>query len=285
MNKGLEFIFELSKRLKALKTILINVTKEEELLKDNLLVKSGFILKQYSVRTGALNEKALHTLEKELQGMEYLEKEILYKSAQIKNQLNDLEKSYKAYHNSSLHLKKLFLQEMKNAFALSVLLRKHLAQIIFLLSTGEPRKGKKIHRLFLMVENMTAQILQFLEIVEQLHSKLRKFEEDKYHPSPRLYGRVMSKKEFAKMQAARQLSSRQQPTPVFDSPLKVRERILSMSRDERALFFRKIGVRSIDRIVFFQTPLKPVVGPVPQKNGLLEYKFPRGIPIELLEAA
>ena len=94
MNKGLEFIFELSKRLKALKTILINVTKEEELLKDNLLVKSGFILKQYSVRTGALNEKALHTLEKELQGMEYLEKEILYKSAQIKNQLNDLEKSF-----------------------------------------------------------------------------------------------------------------------------------------------------------------------------------------------
>ena len=81
------------------------------------------------------------------------------------------------------------------------------------------------------------------------------------------------------------MSSEKNPTPVFDASSSVIRRLDSMSIDRRATYFREIGVRSTDNIVYFKTDLIPVVGPVPQSNGLREYKFPKGIPVEFLKAA
>ena len=47
------------------------------------------------------------------------------------------------------------------------------------------------------------------------------------------------------------------------------------------IFFRTIGIRSIDKVVFFSTRLKPTVGPIPQTNNLREYKFPKGINVRI----
>ena len=58
-----------------------------------------------------------------------------------------------------------------------------------------------------------------------------------------------------------------------------------MSKDQMKKFFDQSGVFGGVNVVFFQTRLKPVNhdNPIPQSNGLREYKFPKGVEIQILE--
>ena len=97
----------------------------------------------------------------------------------------------------------------------------------------------------------------------------------------------MASHEYKKTVAEKKLSSSKDPTPVFDAPRSVIAKIKAMSKDQMKTFSGQIGVVGGINVVFFQTRLKPVNhdNPIPQSNGLREYKFPKGIEVEILEAA
>jgi len=289
MTEGYEFIKSLYKQLHDLHESLRELTKTEELLEGHILVKSGFIIRHYSLKLSALRESNLSYLQEKLNEMLTLEKEIKYSYQEARKNLYRVEKAYNAYHGTKLKLEIIMTQYMNNAFDMSHLLQRRIGELIEQIKAGiilHPQQmGQKAHNLLKNIEKTTNQIIKFIDLLEQLNLKISKFEEDSFYPSPRTYGRIMSAREFGKMKATGQLSSRQEPTPVFDCPQKVRAKLQLMSKDDIGNFFRAIGVRSVDKLVIFQTRLKPVVGPVPQSNGLLEYKFPRNTPVEFLEAA
>lgn len=131
------------------------------------------------------------------------------------------------------------------------------------------------------------QIIKFIDLTKQILEKIKKFEETAYYPEPRTYGRAMSLKEFKETEKNNCLSSPKDPTPVFDAPASTMNKLLSMTKDERKNFFSSIGVVGGTIIVFFQTRLKPINydRPIPQSNGLKEFKFSKNTSVEIISKA
>jgi uncharacterized protein YprB with RNaseH-like and TPR domain len=97
------------------------------------------------------------------------------------------------------------------------------------------------------------------------------------------YGRAMSKDEWKRLKKTKILSDHGNGlVPVFDNPEYIEEKLKKMSKDKLENYFRTIGVRNCDVIVFFdiETDGLKIVGPVPQTNGLREYKIPEGAQIK-----
>lgn len=92
------------------------------------------------------------------------------------------------------------------------------------------------------------------------------------------YGRCMSKEDARGLKRTGILMDHGSGSvPVFDSPGYVEKRIMGMGRDRLKNYFRDIGVRDANTVVFFETNLRDgIVGPIGQKNGLREYKIPAG---------
>ena len=92
------------------------------------------------------------------------------------------------------------------------------------------------------------------------------------------YGRCMSKQEAKELKRTMELhDSAGNLIPVFDSPKSIESRLRSMSMDQLRNYFRRIGVRNPQTVVFFDiSGNKGIVGPIPQSNGLREYKIPEG---------
>ena len=289
MVNAKDFIVPLYDEFTVLERLLKNILAEEALLEKNILVKSGFLIRRYSLKISALKKEALSALRRELERVSSIEQQITYDYKQAEKNILEIEKTYNAYKGAELPLSRVFTEYMNNAFYTAKLCIVRIDEIIKFLDESKSlhpeESGGEVHKVLLSLEKMTNQILRFITLLSQLSKKVAEFEADTYFPNPRLYGRVMSDDEFKRMKESNTLSSGQNPTPVFDSPLDVTKRIFSMSKNEREVFFRAIGVRSMGRLVIFQTRLKPVVGPVPQTNGLSEYKFPKNIPIEILQAA
>ncbi|NQV90900.1 hypothetical protein HQ489_00330 [Candidatus Woesearchaeota archaeon] len=198
------------------------------------------------------------------------------------SEIKELETSFHAYTGLKLHFERIILEYMNNTFTLTNLL---IVQFQSIDKAIQKNEANKVAHLLSSIERMSNQILRFIDLLNQLNQKVDKFENESYYPSEKTYGRIMSSKEFRNMKSTGLLSSDKNPTPVFDATPAVIDRIDSMSTDRRSTYFQEIGVRSTDNIVYFRTKLKPVVGPVPQSNGLREYKFPKGIPVEFLKAA
>ena len=289
MSEAHDFIAEFYAQIKALHQALKTILKEEGLLKEHLFVQHGFLLKRYSLQESAVDIPSLETLRRELERGKALETDLQFRITQNKKIIKNLEKAYNAYLKEKLPVEKIFTQYMNNAFYLSELAITRVTQLIELLQSSKTlyrgKEGDKAHSLLTSVEKMLNQILKFVDLVYQLHLKIAKFEKQYYYPSARWYGRMMSTREYKKTLTNGILSSSKDPTPVFDCPPSVKTKIFALSLDQRQNFFRAIGVRSADKMVIFQTPWIPPVGPVPQSNGLREYKFPKGTPIEVLEAA
>lgn len=282
-----EFLTRFYEKLHHLEELLKKIVREEELLEENILVKSGFLIRRYSLRIDAIKKETLLALKQELQMVSTVEAEMQYQAKTLQKSLLQIEKAYAVYKKQKFPLTTIFVQYMNNAFSLAKGAVVRIDEILQLLESGVElhKKGKEVHTSLTSLEKMTNQIVRFMTLLRQVIEKSVEFEKESYYPSPRMYGRVMSDREFKQMKETGELSSRQDPTPVFDCPKNVRDSIFSMSRDKRAEFFRAVGVRSIHVLVLFQTALKPVVGPVPQSNGLREYKFPKGIPVQILEVA
>ncbi len=100
----------------------------------------------------------------------------------------------------------------------------------------------------------------------------------------RTYGRGMSKNEYKTTMTTRKLSSRSNETPVFDAPPHLIKRVQEMSKDERKDFLAKIGVVSGTEVIFFKTNQNPIIADaVRQKNGLQQYRFPKGTEIQVID--
>lgn len=282
------FLLSLSMKLKVLQSSLELLLREESLAEDNVLSKKGFLIHSYTIRTN-VNTTLLEKLKSELENIVAREQELVHFYQEVEKELRQIEINYYVYQKKKLEIRDIFQEKMNNALNLSRLV---LIKINELLSFLQDKKrinithaGSDAKKILNSVEKMTSQILIFTKLVQQITEIAQEFEKELYYPNPRIYGRVMSKEELQKMKKERLLSSSQDPTPVFDCPQNVFNKLKNMSKDERRDFFRTIGVRSIEALVIFQTSLKPLIGPIPQTNGLREYKFPKGIAIEILDVA
>ena len=104
-------------------------------------------------------------------------------------------------------------------------------------------------------------------------------------PITRRYGRCMSRKDYRALEKTGLLhDDGGQVVPVFDAPDNVVARLSSWDECGRRNYFRRIGVRSPEVVAFFRVDIADlegrIVGPIPQSNGLLEYKLPTGIRVE-----
>ena len=92
------------------------------------------------------------------------------------------------------------------------------------------------------------------------------------------YGRCMSKQEAKDLKKTMKLQDCiGNLIPVFDSSKAVESRLKNMDVDRLKNYFRMIGVRNPSIVAFFDIPNSGmIVGPIPQKNGLREYKIPEG---------
>lgn len=204
--------------------------------------------------------------------------------------LNDIERDYEAITKKKLHTN-LLMKYLKEVLSYCELMIRRIKQLGAMLQDGMKLHKKSLPKetemFFVSFENVGTKILKFVRFLDQLTQKIINFEKEAYYPEPRTYGRAMISNEYKKTLTKKKLSSSKDPTPVFDAPRIVIAKIKAMSKDQMKTFFGQIGVVGDMDVVFFQTRLKPVNhnNPIPQSNGLREYKFPKGIEVEILEAA
>lgn len=286
-KEACKFIIRLNNNIQKLKPILDAVSRQEELLEENIFVKKGFLLHRYSLRFDKITPDVLDELSSGLKKTKEAEDWIEHESKITENQMIRFEKDYMKYYPEKFPLKLVLTEYMKNAFYLSRLANVRVAELkkIFEESTKAEinEKGGKAHHLLKSLGKMTNQIMKFLEMMWQLAEKANKFSESKTYDTARRYGRAVNKQEYKETIKMKRLSSPKNPTPVFDAPISVITDIRKKNEDEIKNFFMKIGIKGVYDIVYFETDLKPVVGPVPQTNGLHEFKFPKGISIHILE--
>lgn len=284
------FLIKLDNGFKKLASLFCNILKEEKKIEEDILIKEGFIIKSWSLNYSKIDLSQLDKLLSELERILNLEVDLQEQLVQHKEALDKTEYEYNKITEKRLH-SELLQKDIKEFFHYSTLMINRIAQLKRMLEEGlklHPKTlGKDTEIFFASFEHITNKILRFIHFLEQLTERIISFEREAYYPEPRTYGRIMSYREVDKTAKTSCLSSSQNPTPVFDSPSSVMEKLLMMSRDERKNLFKLIGVRRADKILFFKTKLKPINHdrPVVQSNGLREYKFPKGIKIEILKAA
>lgn len=284
------FLSYLQEQFKELELLLTKILKEESYLRDEILVEKGFIIHSYSLNYNAINLETLAKMVTELESVLQKEVELQEELEKYTAELRNFEQDYKALYKSKLETG-LLAKFLKEALYYCKLMIKRTKQLQIML-----QEGMKIHKkslpketeiFFASFENIGNKIMRFTRILKQLSEKLKNYQTAAYYSENRTYGRAMASTEYDKTMATETLSSSKDPTPVFDATRTVIAQIKAMSRDKRKDFFGQIGVVGGFNVVFFQTKLKPINHdkPIPQTNGLREYKFFRGIKVEILEAA
>ncbi len=294
MREAYALILDLYTRFKTLEDLLRTMVKQEEFLEDHVLAKHGFVIHRYTLKVSQVHIENLEKLGEEFRKVKAIEQDIRYKIKKARKLLKIIQQDYEVYLDEKLPLRIIFTQYMNNAFNLSERARGNTILLSELLKDGlkihKHALSGRVKRCFDGLEKTTNQIIIFIDILRQINMKLDQFEKDSYYPSPRIYGRAMSKAEVKKTLSGGALvgsAGRQKGDliGVFNCPPAVMARVSSMSDDERRNFFGQIGVVGGIRIIFFSTALVPKAGPIPQSNSLQEFKFPRGVYIENIEAA
>jgi len=289
MSEASKGIIKIHNDFEELREFLRDFLRRGELLEKNILVKSGFILRKYSLKVNKVNMDSLNNLIDILKKVIAIENDINYNLDQILEDLKEIERAYNAYLKEKLHISKIFTQDMNNCFYLSRLMSNQAFALINEIKKGAKVQDKagvpRVRTLLNSLEKTGNQILKFIDLLEQMIKKIATFETVSFFDNERLYGRAMSKEEYSATRSKKELVGSPKRAEgdligVFEcTSSKQVERINSMSEDERKNFFGSIGVVGAVKIVFFKTKLKPVTGPNPQSNGLIERKFPKGTPI------
>jgi hypothetical protein len=269
------------------------ILKREAIIKDHALTESGFVIHKYRLKTLALNKESLKSLRIALDRVGILERDVLYKFKKVAENLKALDHDFRIYHGGTLKMGQILKHHLRDSFELSrrakgivILLEACLAEGVKL---SKPYLVGRAPRLLGNLERMSNRIYTLIEILRQLSVVVIQFKKEHYLSSARSYGRIMNRSEAKFLLSKKTLSRSTDRSSgalvgVFDSPPSLRRKLVVMPEDERKNYFGEIGARGTS-IVFFETTLKPSVGPIPQSNGLKEYKFPRGIRISNLEAA
>ena len=290
MDKTEYFLRHLQEQFVDLELALKTILKEERELHDDFLIRNGFIVHSYRLNYKAVNFEALSEilsqLEKALNKELQLQKELETHS----KELDDIESDYEEIAKKKLHTN-LLAKYLNETFHYCKLMITRIKQLIALLQEGitlhKKSLPKKTELFFASFDNIGTKILRFVKFLEQLTQRIVNFEKDAYYPEPRTYGRAMTAHEYKKTLARKKLSARKDPVPVFDAPRSIKTKIATLSKDQAKDFFGQIGVVGVAKVLFFETRIKPINhdNPITQSNGLREYKFPKNIGIEILEAA
>ncbi len=284
------FLQYLQEQFRELEVLLTKILKEEKSIHDDVLMKKEFIIHSYYLNYSAINLDVLSEILAELENLLKREVQLQEDLEKHSRELDDIERDYEAIAKNKFHTN-LLEKYLNEAFYYSTLMITRIKQLKVMLQDGiklhKTSLPKETEMFFASFENVGTKILRFVRFLEQLTQKIINFEKEAYYPEPRTYGRVMAFHEYKKTLAKKKLSSSKDPTPVFDAPRSVIAKVKAMSKDQMKTFFGQIGVVGGINVVFFQTTLKPVNHDhsIPQSNGLREYKFPRGIKVEILEAA
>lgn len=284
------FLQYLQEQFKELELSLTKIFKEEKSLHDEVLVKKGFIIHSYSFKYSAVKLDVLSEILAQLENV--LKKEVRLQEDLEKHsgKLETIEKDYELITKKKLHTS-LLAKYLKEALYYCRLMIRRIKQLTAMLQDVPKLHKKSLPRktemFFASFEHVGNKIFRFIIFLEKLTQKIVNYEKEEYYPEPRTYGRMMAPPEYRKTFVEKRLCSSKDPTPVFDAPRSVIAKIKAMSKDQMKNFFRQIGVVGGVKVVFFQTRLKPINhdNPVPQSNGLREYKFPKNVGIEILEAA
>tara|TARA_Y100000310_G_scaffold326248_1_gene390888 strand:+ start:581 stop:1459 length:879 start_codon:yes stop_codon:yes gene_type:complete len=291
---GLDFIDYLLEELEELDNSLKIILNEEKIIENNILSKHGFLIRRYSVKWDQLNSPRLSELHGHFKDVLVKEKNLFFRFKQKRTALKELEKDYNLFFDKKLRIVQIINEYMGNFFYVSKIVKVKLDELLNLLNQGvklHPLScGGKVNNIICSLERNITQCLKFVDFLKQLLNKIKKAEETAYEPSPKTYGRVMSKKEKRTTTTKRELTGSPKRKGgdligAFYSPPATKKKIEKMTRDQRKDFFGQIGVVGGTEVIFFETTLKPKVGPIKQANGLDEYKFPKGTPIEILDAA
>lgn len=284
------FLQYLQEQFRELEVLLRKIMKEENSMHDEVLMKKGFIIHSYSLNYSSVNLDVLSEILVELKNVLKIEVQLQEDLEKHSVELNNIERDFERIAKKKLHTN-LLVKYLKEALYYCELMTTRIKQLKAMLQDGiklhKKSLPKETEMFFGSFENVGTKILKFVRFLEQLTQEIINFEKEAYYPAPRTYGRAMASHEYKKTVSKKKLSSPKDPTPVFDAPRSVIAKIKSMSKDQMKTFFSQIGVVGGMNVVFFQTRLKPVNHdhPIPQSNGLREYKFPKAIEVEILEAA
>ncbi|MBR9676377.1 hypothetical protein GOV05_05195 [Candidatus Woesearchaeota archaeon] len=290
MYRTKEFLAWMIADFKQIKNALSNILSAEQKVHDDILVKKGFVIKRHSLRYDKINTNLIRRIRGEVEKIKNNESQLLNEVSKRKKSFVQVEESYKQTRGKKLHLLSI-KKELKEVLHYTDLLITRLRQAEELLSEGlklhKKNVPKNVEVFFASFEHITNKVLRFIDYLDQVSHNALVFESQAFYQEPRTYGRIMSTPEYKKTVRHDSLSSNKDPTPVFDAPRKVIDNILSMNKDQLKNFASQIGVTGGVKVVFFRTRLKPVNHdrPIPQSNGLREYKFPKGISVEVLQAA
>lgn len=290
MAKVSVFFNKLSNQLDSLKRILSSIFSQAELVEDNVLVKSGFIIRRYEIRLSEINLDVLQELEKEIDQILVIENDIRYNINQVEESLQSVVRDYNLYLHKDMNLERIFKHYLNNAFYLSRIIKNRIYQLTKILKTGvklhKANIGKDIENILKGLEKEVNQVIRFIDLIDQLEKRITDFERINYFDNDRTYGRAMSKSEEKITKAKSELigspkRGEEDLISVFDYNSYIKNKLSGMSEDQLKTFFGEIGVVGAIKVLVFKTKLKPVAGPIPQSNQLIEYKFPKNIHIEI----
>ena len=283
-----QFLQYLKEQFKESESSLINVLKEEKELHDSTLTKKGIIIHKYTLNYEAINAGALSEISANLENLLKKEAQLQEELYKHSGELDSIEEAYEKFSKKNLHAK-LLEKYLKDGLYYCKMMITRIKQLNAILHDGTKLHKKSLPKetemFFASFENIGSEILKFVRLSEQIIQNIIIFERDAYYPTPKTYGRAMAPREYKETIENKRLSSSKDPTPVFDAPKPVISNIKTLPKDELKDFFSQIGVVGAVRVVFFETRLKPLNydTPIPQSNGLREYKFPKNIEVAIRE--
>lgn len=284
-TKLIDYLNDINNRFHKLRSELHSILKGEGTLKDDILIKQGFIIVKYSLNYSKINLKELERLIPELKKIVESEKYLMQRFEEILPFLEEVEKDISLFKiNLKLSSLQLYLRE---ALYYSNLTLVRLEQLVKMVEEDFQLHKQNIEAkapmFFSSFEHVCNETLKFMSAFEQNAERVLKYEEKYFYDHPRTYGRAMSANEFNRTINSKRLVSGKELTPVFDAPSSVVSQLKTMRREEVHDFFAKIGVQMIAKVVIFSTNLKPINhnNPIRQTNGLRAYEFPSEIPIQI----
>jgi len=286
----MNFAEDISSELSQLKILLRDFIKDEGIIKEGLIFESGFLIKNYSLKIAKFNSnEKLNNLKDEIDRIINFEKRVNSKYKSLGNEIKKFENEYNTFNTSNLKIKNLIMQFIGTLPNLCGLVKQNIIEIEIYLQNNEINTKALPYRIgnsFKSLEKRLNQILKIIQFFDELNKKITKFQKEEYFPNYYTYGRAVSQREYKKMIRKSKLIGsgykKSELISVFAADPKTIFFLNNLSRVKIKSFFAEIGAIGVAEIIYFKTRLKPKVGPITQKNGLREYKFPKDIPLEIV---
>ncbi len=284
------FAEDLSSELFELKRLLKEFIKDEGFIKEGLLFESEFLFKKYSLKITKFDStEKLNILKSEIQRIINLESQFYSNFQRVEKEIKSFESEYNSFNQTNSRMSFFLKQFLGDLPHLCELVKQNIIEIEIYLHSNKINVKSLPYRIsnsFKSLEKRLGQLLKIVQFIDELSKKINNFQKEKYFPNYYTYGRAVSQMEYKKTIRNNKLIGsgykKSKLISVFAADQKTISFLNNLSRDKRSSFFAEIGATGIYEIIYFRTRLKPQMGPIIQKNGLREYKFPKNIPLEIV---